>query len=157
MSWARSRNGLLGLAVMATSVCFFTAASASEASTLYACVKKNGSAHIFKKKPKCHHGESKLSWSTTGPAGTKGAPGAPGAPGAKGGNGANGSNGADLTSHTPLPSGQSESGWFAVGGGSTTSGELGEGISFSQPLAAGLPENHAVFNGEEATSTHCPG
>lgn len=142
---------LAALVVAASAVSLFASSSASGAGTLYACVKKNGSAHLFAKKPKCHKGEKRLSWNTVGPAGQKGAPGANGV------NGVNGSSGADLTSHTPLPSGQSESGWFAVGSGSSTSGEVGTGISFSQPLAAGLTENHAVFNGEEATSTHCPG
>lgn len=78
-----------GGALMAAS---FAAASPANASTLYACVKKSGSAHVFAKKPKCKKGESKLSWNTSGPAG-KG--GENGKNGGNGGNGSNGSNGKD--------------------------------------------------------------
>lgn len=67
-------------------VASFAAASPANASTLYACVKKNGNAHIYSKKPKCKKGESKVSWNNVGPAGKNGA---------NGGNGANGSNGAN--------------------------------------------------------------
>jgi len=155
MSILSVRRGLLALAAATTVLagCLAVVGQAS-ASTLYACVKKSGTAHIYAKKPKCKKGESKLSWNTAGPAGKNGANGANGGGGA---NGTNGVNGQDLTSHTPLPSGQSESGFFGIGGGSNTSGEVGEGVSFSQPLAAGLTENHVVFNLPEATSTHCPG
>jgi hypothetical protein len=141
----------MGLVALAAVVSLLWAASAAQAGTLYACVKKSGSAHIYSKKPKCKKGETKLSWNASGQ------PGPTGKNGVNGANGANGGNGQDLTSHTPLPSGQSESGFFGVGGGSSASGEVGEGVSFSQPLAAGLTENHVVFNAPETTSTHCPG
>ena len=68
-------------------------ASQASAGTLYACVKKGGSAHIFSKKPKCKRGESKLSWNTVGPAGRNGSPGAGGKEGAAGKNGTNGTAG----------------------------------------------------------------
>lgn len=92
-----------------------------------------------------------------GAPGTNGSNGLNGTDGTDGLNGTNGLNGQDLTSHTPLPSGKSESGWFAVGSGASTSGVAGEGISFSQPLSAGLTAGHAVFNASGTTSTHCPG
>lgn len=133
------------------------AAPQASAATLYACVKKNGSAHIYAKKPKCRKHETKLSWNTEGAAGKNGLSGTNGKNGANGTNGTSGTNGQDLTSHTALPSKQSESGWYAVGGGTSTGGEIGEGISFSQPLAAPIAEEHAIYNKEEATSTHCPG
>jgi len=142
--------GVLMLAALAT-------APQADAATFYACVKKDGTAHIFTKKPKCKKHETKLSWNATGPAGTNGTNGTHGSNGTNGTNGSNGNNGADLTSHTPLPTGQSESGWFAIGTGSSTSGEGAEGISFSQPLAAPLPTGHAVYNLKEETSAHCPG
>lgn len=56
----------------------------ASAATLYACVKKNGSAHIYAKKPKCKKGESKLSWNSAGPAGKNGTNGTNGAAGAGG-------------------------------------------------------------------------
>jgi hypothetical protein len=65
----------------------FAAASAADASTLYACVKKNATVHVYTEKKKCKKGEKSVSWNNTGPAGTNGAngtngsPGAPGAPG----------------------------------------------------------------------------
>jgi len=71
----------------------FAVASAAEASTLYACVKKGGTAHVFRKKPKCKKGESRLSWNSEGPAGKSGANGASGTNGTNGVNGANGANG----------------------------------------------------------------
>jgi hypothetical protein len=155
MSLSTARRSAMLLAVMGILLSAALAwATQARAATLYACVKKNGNAHIYAKKPKCKKGESKLSWNTAGPAGSKGAGGVNGANGT---NGVSGTNGQDLTSHTPLPGGQSESGWFAVGGGSSTSGEIGVGLSFSQPLATGLKEGHVVFNAPEATSTHCPG
>jgi hypothetical protein len=58
---------------------------------LYACVKKNGSARVFTKKPKCKKGEKKLSWNNEGPAGKNGVNGTNGT---KGTNGTNGTNGA---------------------------------------------------------------
>jgi hypothetical protein len=65
-------------------------ASRASAGTLYACVKKDGSAHIYSKKPKCKKREAKLSWSTTGPAGRNGAKGLNGANGVNGVNGIQG-------------------------------------------------------------------
>jgi len=73
-------GGLLLLAV--------AGAPAASAGTLYACAKKNGSARIFTKKPKCKRGETKLLWNKEGPAGRNGANGA---------NGTNGTNGANGT------------------------------------------------------------
>lgn len=153
MSRFTLRRVLMALATAgALMLSSFAAASPADASTVYACVTKGGTAHLyFSKKPKCKKKQKLVSWNTTGPAGKNGANGGNGT------NGTNGVNGQDLTSHTPLPSGQSESGFFGVGGGSNTSGEVGEGVSFSQPLAAGLTENHVVFNLPETTSTHCPG
>ncbi len=86
------RRGVLALAGAAAALmlCSLGAATEAQASTLYACVEKNGSAHVYAKKPKCKKGESKLSWNTTGPAGKNGANGSNGASGANGSNGANG-------------------------------------------------------------------
>ncbi len=85
MSTFPARRGALAAAVTTALLLGLLAASQAQASTLYACVKKNGSAHIYSKKPKCKKGEKKISWNTTGPAGNNGA---------KGSNGANGATGA---------------------------------------------------------------
>src|SRR6185312_11709382 len=93
-----TRTGRRAMLAAATAGAFLISALAvvpqASASTLYACVKKNGSAHVYSKKPKCKKGESKLSWNTAGPAGKNGANGTNGANGANGVNGANGANGA---------------------------------------------------------------
>jgi hypothetical protein len=87
MSTLTARRGLLTLAVAsALLVGSFAVVASASASTLYACVKKSGSAHVFAKKPKCKKGEQKLSWNTPGPAGKNGANGT---------NGTNGTNGKD--------------------------------------------------------------
>lgn len=82
---ARSRGTLAVALIAALMVAALAAASQAQASTLYACVKKNGSAKVYTKKPKCKKGEKLLSWNTVGPAGKNGE---------KGANGANGTNGA---------------------------------------------------------------
>ncbi len=62
----------------------------THAATLYACVKKNGNAHIYTKKPRCRKGEKRLSWGTSGPAGRDGAQGSRGEAGSSGEPGAGG-------------------------------------------------------------------
>jgi len=94
MSKPLARRGALATVTAAALLLGLLMASQAQASTLYACVKKNGSAHVYSKKPKCKKGESKLSWNTAGPAGKNGANGTNGANGANGVNGANGANGA---------------------------------------------------------------
>lgn len=69
-------------------------ASETQAATLYACVKKNGTTRVFVKKPKCKKGESKLNWGSSGPAGKNGANGSTGANGSNGKDGTNGKEGA---------------------------------------------------------------
>ena len=54
---------LFGLLAMAPS---------TGAATLYACVKKSGDAHIYKKKPKCRKGQTRISWGSSGPSGPAG-------------------------------------------------------------------------------------
>jgi hypothetical protein len=68
----------------------FAAVPAAQASTLYACVTKSGTAHVYTKKPKkCRSKKEKLvSWNTAGPAGKNGINGT------NGSNGVNGINGA---------------------------------------------------------------
>src|SRR2546423_11905378 len=101
MSTLTARRGMAVLAAAGLLlVTVFVAAPKVEASTLYACVKKNGTGRLFTKRPKCKKGESKISWNSQGIAGKNGANGAngvngaAGAPGANGTNGTNGANGA---------------------------------------------------------------
>jgi hypothetical protein len=61
----------------------------ANASKIYACVKKNGTARFVKKSTKCKKGESKLSWNSEGPAGPAGK-GLQGIPGAEGKTGSEG-------------------------------------------------------------------
>jgi hypothetical protein len=139
-------------------------ATHANAATIHACLnKKTGAVRIVSSKAKCKKNEKTLSWNSEGPAGKNGSNGNNGLNGTNGTNGtngakgSNGTNGQDLTSHTPLPSGQSESGFYAVGSGSSTTGYVAQGISFSQPLAAPIAANHVVYNILKATSAHCPG
>lgn len=84
------RRTLMLATVAALLVTAFAAVTQAQAATIYACVKKNGSAHIFNKKPKCAKHETALSWNTTGPAGKNGANGTNGSNGTNGTNGTNG-------------------------------------------------------------------
>jgi hypothetical protein len=58
---------------------------------------------------------------------------------------------------TPLPSGQSESGAFSGGGGSSTSGYYGFGITYQRPLATAIADNHIIDTNKNPDATHCPG
>lgn len=72
-------------------VAAFAATSSASAATIYACQKKKGGTiHIVAKKAKCKKGETKISWSSTGPGGKNGANGANGSNGSNGKDGANG-------------------------------------------------------------------
>lgn len=64
------------------------AARAASPSTLYACVRRDGTARLYTKKPKCKKHESRLSWNVQGPPGAGGSNGANGAEGRPGANGA---------------------------------------------------------------------
>jgi hypothetical protein len=86
----------------------------------------------------------------TGPAGPAGPDGAAGPAGPAG------PAGKDLTSQTPLQSGQSESGFYAAGGAPGTN-DLIAAITYAQPLAAAIPGTHVIFNANAANSPHCPG
>jgi len=81
------RRGTLTLALTAGLIAAaFAAVPAAQASTLYGCLAKNGSAHLYTKRPKkCRKGERLISWGTVGQNGTNGTNGT---------NGANGANGA---------------------------------------------------------------
>ncbi len=98
MSISMTRRALTTFAVAsALLVGVLAAASQAQAASLYACVKKNGAARVFTKKPKCKKGESKLSWGAVGPAGRNGANGAGGAGGKDGSSGKDGANGGNGT------------------------------------------------------------
>jgi hypothetical protein len=154
MSTSITRRGTLAAAAIISLLVALGTASQASAATYYACVKKNGSARIYAKKPKCKRGEKKLSWNSPGPAGKNGTSGINGA---NGKNGTNGTNGQNLTSQTPIASGQSESGAFAAAAGESKTGYAAQGISFSQPLPAGIAEGHVLYNTVGTTTPLCPG
>jgi hypothetical protein len=114
---------------------------------------------------RCTHGEHPLSWNSFGPPGSRGASGsqgiqgAPGPQGASGPQGAPGPQGDPGTPFSPsatLPSGQSESGDFAVSG--VNGGDMTEAINFRIPLGAALSGAHIQFIPVGApTTTACPG
>jgi len=89
--------------------------------------------------------------------GRNGRNGTNGSNGATGATGVTGATGANLTSQTPLPSGQSESGFYAAAGGSSTTGYIGTGISYVQPLTAAIPDANIIWNKAGTSSIHCPG
>jgi hypothetical protein len=94
MPKAITHRGTIALAITAALlVTAFAAASSADASTLYACVKKNGTARIFTQKPKCKKGERKLSWNNPGPSGRNGLNGANGLNGVNGSIGKEGATG----------------------------------------------------------------
>jgi hypothetical protein len=90
MSKNPARRGVLAAAITTALLIGLLAASQAQASTLYACVKKNGTAHLYSKKPKCKKGEKKINWNNTGPAGKNGANGSNGGAGAGGAAGKDG-------------------------------------------------------------------
>jgi hypothetical protein len=100
-----------------------------------------------------------------GPRGLTGPQGVQGAQGVRGPQGPIGPQGppAPGSSQTPLPSGQSESGTFGAGGGYDAGGEegfgwIGTGITYAQPLAQPISEEHIVeVRSPEAAKAPCPG
>jgi hypothetical protein len=58
---------------------------------------------------------------------------------------------------TTLPSGQSESGVFAGGGGQSTSGYFGMGITYARPLATPISDSNIVDTDQHPNATDCPG
>jgi hypothetical protein len=90
-----------------------------------------------------------------GATGQKGATGPQGPAGTAGASGTNGTNGADLTSHTPLPSGQSESGLFGAVGVDASGTTLLATVTYPQPLSAAIAPDHVVEG--TTASAHCSG
>lgn len=80
-----------------------------------------------------------------------------GPPGAMGPRGATGATGQNLTAETPLPSGHSESGFYAAAAGNATTDWIGTGITYVQPLSSALPNANIIWNKAGTTSTHCSG
>jgi len=95
-------------------------AAQASASTLYACVKKNGTARLFASKPRCRKGETRLFWNVEGPQGPRGHNGANGRNGREGNNGANGTNGTN--------------GANGAAGGFSTSNELAKSITAAREI-----------------------
>jgi hypothetical protein len=161
MSRSITRRGsmIAAAAAIALLMALATAAEAG-ATTYYACVKKNGSAHVFTKKPKCKRGEKRLSWNNTGPAGRNGSNGLNGANGkngTNGSNGSNGSNGAPGGFFGVLPSGKSMSGTYAAEG-NVSGQQYRTAVSFllSLPTAPNEKQIHYIEEGQ-AVPSGCSG
>jgi hypothetical protein len=56
-----------------------------------------------------------------------------------------------------LPSGHSESGFYAAGSGGGNAGYIAQGITFPQPLAAAIPTGNVEWLKSGTTSASCPG
>jgi hypothetical protein len=67
-----------------------------------------------------------------------------------------GGHAASFFSPATLPPGQSESGVWVAGGGSSTGGFLGNGVAFPTPLAAPLDASHVVYLAS-GTDSNCAG
>jgi hypothetical protein len=150
MSTSLTRRGTLLVAAATISlVAALATASQAGAATYYACVKKNGSARIYSKKPKCKKGQSKLSWNSVGPAGKNGLNGANGANGKEGTAGKEGQPG---PFGEVLPSGKTETGAYALeGDGSVV--QSGWGFPFA---LASAPTPHFVAD-KSVPPAQCPG
>ena len=61
------------------------------------------------------------------------------------------------TGISTLPSGKSQSGFYASGGGESEEGYIAQGITFQQPLAAPIPEGNVEWLQEGETSPNCQG
>ncbi|HWX95713.1 MAG TPA: hypothetical protein VNZ01_02590 [Solirubrobacteraceae bacterium] len=141
MSVSIPRRGVAVLtAAGALLLTLLVAAPRAEASPLYACVKKDGNAHIFTKKPKCKKGEKKLSWNTEGIPGKNGLNGLNGTNGTSGTNGKEGPPGPYVDT---LPSGKSEKGVWAIIENGKSGGTLATAISFPIPLSS-TPTVHFI-------------
>jgi hypothetical protein len=130
-------------------------APTANAATLYACVKKNGTAHIYGKKPKCRKHETKLSWNTEGLGGKNGLNGLNGANGKNGANGTNGTNGKEGPPGPfgeTLPSGKSETGAYSLEGDGSV---VQSGYGFPVALAS-APAAHLIQDGGTPPA-ECPG
>jgi hypothetical protein len=89
-----------------------------------------------------------------GPAGKEGTQGKEGTPGKEGPQGREGPAGPYPVT---LPSGQSESGTYAVAAGASASGFMAQGFAFPIPLAGALDGTHAAWLASGTTSANCPG
>lgn len=117
MSIATNRRAVLALISVGAVTTVLAAPQPADAQTLYACVKKNGTARIYVKKPKCKKRETKLSWNTEGIPGLNGKNGVPGSQGPKG---AEGPSGALAKPLVPTAAGL-QNGWTEAGSFGTPS------------------------------------
>jgi hypothetical protein len=114
---------------------------------------KNGAVTAAKVKPHSllarNFKPGQLPRGPIGPQGAKGDAGSAGAQGPKGDPG--------TSALSPLPSGQTETGTYAVGGPSYTAGSTFiDAVTFQIPLASALDSSHVVYV-TGASATHCPG
>ncbi len=122
----------------------FAVAQAADAATIYACVKKgSGTARIVSKKAKCRKGESRLTWSSQGPAGKNGLNGGAGKEGPAGKNGTNGTNGTNGANGAVAGYSITQSNLVTLGAGSGGEIVLGEEFPAGKYMLSGKADIHA--------------
>jgi hypothetical protein len=94
-----------------------------------------------------------------GPTGSLGAAGSLGGTGLQGAKGNGGGTGADgISATSPLPSGESESGYYGL---APTGGKIGAfmatEVSFPIPLEEGAPAGQVIYTSVKTPVTHCSG
>jgi hypothetical protein len=156
MSKPGVRRGTFALAAVASLlVAAFAAVPAAQASTLYACVTKSGTAHVFTKKPKkCKSKKEKLvSWNTTGPAGKNGANGTNGTSGTNGKEGAAGQPQKAVSFNVSSNFGPTITPLFSVGGVSVRLDCASFGVSIPE-LEASAPTGSFAETGLVVTNAN---
>jgi hypothetical protein len=130
--------------VVAVAVALVGVVSVADAAVL--CQKGNGALFV---RTACKKKETAVDATSIGMVGPKGD---------KGDKGDTGDAGANLTAQTVLPSGQSESGMFSAGGANdTVAGYIGAGITYVQPLAMPIADDHIIDVQGVGPVTHCAG
>jgi hypothetical protein len=124
------------------------AAPQADAGTIFACLKKNGSARLSTKTLTCKKGESKLSWNTegkSGSSGTNGPAGVTGAAGPKGVTGATGPTGAKGATGPEGPEGPEGTGATGPTGAKGATGPEGSGgtvLAYAEVSSGGALGTH---------------
>ena len=157
----RRLSGLVGTGavLIATGL---AAAPQSEARTIYACVKSDGTAQIFTSNHKCKHGQSSVSWTSTGQQGSEGLPGPiglvgptgpAGAAGAAGKAGATGPTGVTGSVGATGPTGPSGTGSTGATGVTGSTGATGPTESTQVPGTASATVGGETVGNETAAAT----
>jgi hypothetical protein len=138
-------------AVIALLLAAIASAPLAEASTVYACVQKSGTAHIFAKKPNCKKGETKFLLNTEGLPGRAGANGINGTNGKEGAAGKEGAGGKEGTAGREGAAGSKgvtgATGPTGAAGSNGANGSNGSGTGGGGATGATGPTGAAGSNG----------